>query len=216
MRRAPGEARGQRGGGGGAGAEVRVAAPLAQRAAAAQDFLVPALNILVEKTGVPEDVAGATILAAGCNAPELFVSLVGIFIADSTVGAGTVVGSTPFNLCCISGGASLAVGGALLLNPWIIARETLGLSGAMLLFLWALADARIMYYEAIVIFIYYIGYVLTLAFYPRILKFLFNVKLKGQNEARLPAPPARPTHRPTLTRATATPVASAPRGWRRR
>jgi Ca2+/Na+ antiporter len=108
--------------------------------------------------------------------------LVGIYLAESTVGAGTVVGSTPFNLCCICGGASLAVGGNLLLNPWIIGRETLGLIGAALLFLWTLQDSRVMYYEAIVIFVYYILYVLVLAFFPQILKTLFNVSLKGEPE----------------------------------
>ena len=36
-----------------------------------EEFLVPAINMVVEKTGMPEDVAGATLLAAGCNSPEV-------------------------------------------------------------------------------------------------------------------------------------------------
>ena len=39
---------------------------------------MPALNLLCERKGIPEDVAGATLLAAGCNAPELFASLIGV------------------------------------------------------------------------------------------------------------------------------------------
>ena len=42
-----------------------------------EDFLVPALEIMCEKHNIPEDVAGATLLAAGCNAPELFTSIIG-------------------------------------------------------------------------------------------------------------------------------------------
>ena len=38
-----------------------------------EEFLVPAINMVVEKTGMPEDVAGATLLAAGCNSPEVRV-----------------------------------------------------------------------------------------------------------------------------------------------
>lgn len=76
-----------------------------------EDFLVPALNLLCERKGIPEDVAGATLLAAGCNAPELFASLIGVFLQHSTVGAGTVVGSAPFNLLVICGGAAFAVKG---------------------------------------------------------------------------------------------------------
>ena len=71
-----------------------------------EDFLVPALIILCERFNIPEDVAGATLLAAGCNAPEMFTSIVGVFIDHSTVGAGTVIGSAPFNLLCIPGGAA--------------------------------------------------------------------------------------------------------------
>ena len=58
--------------------------------------------------------------AAGCNSPEFFASIIGIFVADSTVGVGTVIGSAPFNLCCITGGAALAMGGNLYLDPWLM------------------------------------------------------------------------------------------------
>ena len=54
---------------------------------------------------------------------------------------GTVIGSAPFNLCCICGGAALAVGGTLKLDPWTTGRELIALIGAMMLFLWALGDA---------------------------------------------------------------------------
>lgn len=92
-----------------------------------EEFLVPGINIVCEKTGMPDDVAGATLLAAGCNSPEFFSSIIGIFIADSTVGVGTVMGSAPFNVYCITAGAALAVGGALHLDPWLMGRELIAL-----------------------------------------------------------------------------------------
>jgi hypothetical protein len=51
------------------------------------DFFVPALNVLCEKLGIPDDVAGATFMAAGASSPELFASLIGV-ITHSAVGAG--------------------------------------------------------------------------------------------------------------------------------
>ena len=33
------------------------------------DFFVPALNVLCEKFGLPDDIAGATFMAAGCASP---------------------------------------------------------------------------------------------------------------------------------------------------
>ena len=90
--------------------------------------------MLCEKLGIPDDVAGATFMAAGASSPELFASLIGV-LTHSAVGAGTVgaisplfpsffhhfpfifpsvwlifgektaVGSELFNMLCIVGGA---------------------------------------------------------------------------------------------------------------
>jgi len=39
-----------------------------------------------------DDLAGATFMAAGSSAPELFTSIVGVIFAQSDVGLGTIVG----------------------------------------------------------------------------------------------------------------------------
>lgn len=43
----------------------------ASRSQVCEEFLVPSLNVLCERFRIPEDVAGATLMAAGCNAPEV-------------------------------------------------------------------------------------------------------------------------------------------------
>ena len=43
------------------------------------EFFVPALEVLVERLGIAPDVAGATFMAAGGSAPELFTSFIGTF-----------------------------------------------------------------------------------------------------------------------------------------
>ncbi len=40
------------------------------------EFFVPSLDVIIEKLGCSEDVAGATFMAAGGSAPELFTSAV--------------------------------------------------------------------------------------------------------------------------------------------
>jgi len=57
------------------------------------EFFVPSLDVIIEKLGISEDVAGATFMAAGGSAPELFTSVIGVFVAFSDVGIGTIVGS---------------------------------------------------------------------------------------------------------------------------
>lgn len=120
-----------------------------------EEFLVPGINIVCEKTGMPDDVAGATLLAAGCNSPEFFSSIIGIFIADSTVGVGTVVGSAPFNVCCITAGAALAVGGQLHLDPWLMARELLACFVTLMMFLVIMDDYLVQWWEALLMVAFY-------------------------------------------------------------
>lgn len=55
------------------------------------DFFVPSLEAISDKLDLSEDVAGATFMAAGSSAPELFTSVAGVGV-DSDVGIGTIVG----------------------------------------------------------------------------------------------------------------------------
>ena len=47
------------------------------------EFFVPALDVIIDVIGCSEDVAGATFMAAGGSAPELFTSVIGVFVAFS-------------------------------------------------------------------------------------------------------------------------------------
>lgn len=52
---------------------------------------MPSLEAISEKLDLSEDVAGATFMAAGSSAPELFTSIAGVTV-QSDVGVGTIVG----------------------------------------------------------------------------------------------------------------------------
>ena len=68
----------------------------------ADDFFCPALDVLATDLNLSQDVAGATLMAAGGSAPELFANLIGTFIR-SDVGFGTIVGSAVFNVLFVVG-----------------------------------------------------------------------------------------------------------------
>ncbi|KAL2724054.1 sodium/potassium/calcium exchanger Nckx30C isoform X7 [Vespula squamosa] len=57
------------------------------------EFFVPSLDVIIEKLEIADDVAGATFMAAGGSAPELFTSVIGVFVSFDDVGIGTIVGS---------------------------------------------------------------------------------------------------------------------------
>ena len=58
---------------------------------------------MCERWEITEDVAGATFMAAGGSAPELFTSIMGVYVAKSDVGFGTIVGSAVFNVLFVIG-----------------------------------------------------------------------------------------------------------------
>ena len=101
-----------------------------------EDFFVPALQVLCVKWNVPDSVAGSLIMAAGNNAPELFVSFLGIFVQKSAIGIGTVFGSEIFNHMCISAGSGyFAKGGVLQLNKYQFTRDCFAYFVALAVFM---------------------------------------------------------------------------------
>ncbi|KAI1240308.1 Sodium/potassium/calcium exchanger 3, partial [Lamprotornis superbus] len=92
------------------------------------------LQLLSVRLHLSEDVAGATFMAAGSSAPELFTSVIGVFITKGDVGVGTIVGSAVFNILCIIGVCGLFAGQVGAFNdplqfllhpvPWLCCRIT--------------------------------------------------------------------------------------------
>nr|XP_060475730.1 sodium/potassium/calcium exchanger 4 [Panthera onca] len=88
------------------------------------DFFVPSLEKICEKLHLSEDVAGATFMAAGSSTPELFASVIGVFITHGDVGVGTIVGSAVFNILCIIGVCGLFAGQVVRLTWWAVCRDS--------------------------------------------------------------------------------------------
>eukprot|EP01062_Namystynia_karyoxenos_P002039 TRINITY_DN10708_c0_g2_i1.p1 TRINITY_DN10708_c0_g2~~TRINITY_DN10708_c0_g2_i1.p1 ORF type:complete len:777 (+),score=265.21 TRINITY_DN10708_c0_g2_i1:75-2333(+) len=106
-----------------------------------EEYFVPALNIMCERARIPDDVAGATFMAAGASSPEMFSALISLFITHSALGAGTIIGSEIFNHLCICAGAVFySKSGSLVLEPRILARECIFYAAACGLLVFALAE----------------------------------------------------------------------------
>uniref|UniRef100_A0A8C4HTE8 Sodium/calcium exchanger membrane region domain-containing protein n=1 Tax=Dicentrarchus labrax TaxID=13489 RepID=A0A8C4HTE8_DICLA len=89
------------------------------------DYFVPSLEKLCERLQLSEDVAGATFMAAGSSAPELFTSVIGVFITKGDVGVGTIVGSAVFNILCIIGVCGIFAVQTIRLSCWPLLRDSL-------------------------------------------------------------------------------------------
>jgi small-conductance mechanosensitive channel len=87
------------------------------------DFFCPSLDVLADWMNLSPDVAGATLMAAGSSAPELFTSAVGTF-QRSDVGFGTVVGSAVFNVLFVVGICVLVTKIPLKITWWPLMRDS--------------------------------------------------------------------------------------------
>merc|ERR1719440_607358 len=115
------------------------------------DYFVTSLEDISEALNLSPDVAGATFMAAGSSAPELFTSLMGVFAVKNDVGIGTIVGSAVFNLCCIIGGTALFTPFVLKLDWKPITRDTLFYALSIAAMIYVLSDGSVDYVEGIVL-----------------------------------------------------------------
>ncbi|XP_051238571.1 sodium/potassium/calcium exchanger 1-like isoform X1 [Dicentrarchus labrax] len=128
------------------------------------EFFVPALGVITDKLAISDDVAGATFMAAGGSAPELFTSLIGIFIAHSNVGIGTIVGSAVFNILFVIGMCALFSREVLHLTWWPLFRDVSFYILDLILLIIFFLDNVIMWWESMMLVTSYTLYVIFMKF----------------------------------------------------
>ena len=141
------------------------------------EYFVPALEVISEKWNLSNDIAGATLMAAGGSAPELFTSLTGTF-KNSDVGFGTIVGSAVFNVMFVIGVCAVASVKVLHLTWWPLARDCSYYAVTLFILSRFMSDTEIYWHEAFILLLLYGGYVLMMAYNVRIYKFILERVLK--------------------------------------
>ncbi|KAF1624352.1 Sodium/potassium/calcium exchanger 1, partial [Eudyptes filholi] len=126
------------------------------------EYFVPALGVITEKLQISEDVAGATFMAAGGSAPELFTSLIGVFISHSNVGIGTIVGSAVFNILFVIGTCALFSREILHLTWWPLFRDVSFYIVDLLMLILFFLDSVIDWWESLLLLTAYATYVFTM------------------------------------------------------
>lgn len=140
------------------------------------EYFVHSLTRISKDLNLKEDVAGATFMAAGSSAPELFTSLVGVIIAKSDVGTGTIVGSAVFNVLFIIAVCAFAAKSPIRINWYPLTRDSLSYLIAVSSLLIVLYDGRIHWYESACLLSLYVLYILIMYFNQKIERY---VKLKS-------------------------------------
>ncbi|XP_053553517.1 sodium/potassium/calcium exchanger 4 [Bombina bombina] len=142
------------------------------------DFFVPSLEKICEKLHLSEDVAGATFMAAGSSTPELFASVIGVFITHGDVGVGTIVGSAVFNILCIIGVCGVFAGQVVRLTWWSLFRDSMYYIFSILALITFIYDEIIVWWESLILIIMYLIYILIMKYNTKMQR-LFTIKKKN-------------------------------------
>ncbi|KAM8880891.1 sodium/potassium/calcium exchanger 2-like isoform X3 [Synchiropus splendidus] len=144
------------------------------------EFFVPALTVITEKLTISDDVAGATFMAAGGSAPELFTSIIGVFISHSNVGIGTIVGSAVFNILFVIGMCAIFSKEILNLTWWPLFRDVSFYILDLILLIIFFLDNFISVWESITLLSGYAAYVIFMKFNSKVEGFVKDCMNKNQ------------------------------------
>ncbi|XP_058885168.1 sodium/potassium/calcium exchanger 2-like isoform X2 [Acipenser ruthenus] len=140
------------------------------------EFFVPSLTAITEKLAISDDVAGATFMAAGGSAPELFTSIIGVFISHSNVGIGTIVGSAVFNILFVIGMCALFSREILNLTWWPLFRDVSFYIIDLIMLIIFFLDNIINWWESVLLLSAYATYVIFMK---------CNVQIEGFVKSKL-------------------------------
>lgn len=125
-------------------------------------MFVPSLEIISKRLKLSQDVAGASFMAMGSSAPELFTAMIALTkVGSEDMGAGTIVGSAIFNVLVIVGASAVAARAVLNWQPVI--RDLLFYVVSIVLLMVTFRDGRIFAGEAVLFVLGYVAYLALLS-----------------------------------------------------
>ncbi|XP_059611375.1 sodium/potassium/calcium exchanger 4-like [Phlebotomus argentipes] len=132
-------------------------------------YYIPCIECICEDLKISPDVAAATFMATATAMPEFFTNTISIFIADSDMGIGTVIGSMMFNILGVSAIVCLAARQTYQIEWFPVTRDSL-LYLIHAAFLTAFAwDNKVMWWGTIIMLILVVNYY-TLMVFNRIIQ----------------------------------------------
>lgn len=161
------------------------------------DYFIPALNVLCTVTHLSPDFAGATLMPAGAEIPDVLISAIGMLVLHSDVGVGTISGAMLFNMLVIVGCCIIAVN-TLVVNVAIVARDLLFFVASLFLLMFAAANGEITLGEALAFLVLYVVYVAICSQTNNIRRAWAHFRRRRDGHSNVPGEPARETEAPLL------------------
>ncbi len=136
-------------------------------------FFIASLDKISKDLRLSSDAAGATLMAVGSSAPELFVALFAVLKPGQhqAIGIGSIVGSAIFNLLIIVGVAAFVSKKNTKLTWQPIIRDLLFYTITVAFLVWFISDKTFTITEAVVFLGVYVLYVLAVIYWRKLLPY---------------------------------------------
>ena len=139
------------------------------------DFFTASLERICLRLRLSEDVAGATFMAAGSSAPELFTSTMSLVSSNATneLGVATIVGSAVFNILVIVAATTVFAAQKnepLRLDWKPVTRDCAFYAAAVATVLLVMADGKVWWWEGVACVCMYATYVAFMAVNEKVMR----------------------------------------------
>ena len=127
------------------------------------EYFIESLDEIAKLWKLPNNVAGASLMAMGSSMPELSIALITLVRAGGThgdVGIANIVGSAVFNILIITGASALVRPAYI---SWkVISRDCIIYTLSTLMLLWVFLDGQVTIIESIALLALYAVYIIIL------------------------------------------------------
>ncbi|KAK1785244.1 hypothetical protein P4O66_018639 [Electrophorus voltai] len=137
-------------------------------------YFLPSLEVISDRLGLSQDVAGATFMAAGSSAPELVTAFLGVFVTKGDIGVSTIVGSAVYNLLGICAACGILTSVVSQLNCWPLFRDCVAYATSVAAVIAIISDNHVYWYDAACLLLVYGIYIIVLCFDLRISEYMMR------------------------------------------
>lgn len=148
-------------------------------------YFIESLDRIAKQLNMSHDMAGATLMAIGSSAPELFVAIIALLKPGDhqDIGIGTIVGSAVFNILAIIGAVAVVKKSYLAWQP--VLRDLIFYCISIIALIIVFYDGTIQLLEAFIFVVIYGGYLYAVAGWKKIFPYedvdeLTGVELKAE------------------------------------
>ncbi|KAM4747299.1 sodium/potassium/calcium exchanger 5 [Rhinophrynus dorsalis] len=139
-----------------------------------EDYFIPSLEVISERLGLSQDVAGATFMAIGSSAPEFVTVFLGVFVTKGDIGVSTIVGSAVYNLLGICAACCLLSSVISRLSCWPLFRDCMAYAISVAAVIAITFDNKIYWYESAALLLIYGLYIVMMCFDIKISQYVMR------------------------------------------